>query len=393
MFSVVALLLACGSAPERESTSALRGAALADRISLDLRGVHASADELAGAEVSDEVIETSIIKYLDDPRFPDRMAWIWNDTLHTALWFEDYKRFGALEFEDWRAMGEEPLVHIRDTISRGEPFSAILTSDTLSANAALAAWWPIDRTEGEGWTEAHYADGRPMAGLLSSASLWQRYNGDITNRNRARANTLAAAFLCADFFDRDVDFDFALDAADLQQMEHAVREQDTCLACHAALDPLASFFGGFTERSQEEPLEQFTRYSPFTADWYAAWTSPAYFGHPGADMVDLGEMITADPRFSTCVARRFYEGLVGAPLEDAALQAQLAEDFRASDLDVRALVTEIVGLDAYRAGDDRLLGPEQLGASLNEALALDEGEALDEAGYSHVGIMAYSASG
>lgn len=378
MFGLFAALLACRSAPDPEPVEARSGAALADRISLDLRGIHAAPDELAGAEASEEVLDASIVEWLDDPRFPGRMAWLWNDTLHTALWFEDYRRFGALEFEDWRAMGEEPLRQIEAVLANKEPFSQILTSDTTPASAALAAWWPIRRADGEGWTEATYTDGRPMAGLLSSASLWQRYNGDITNRNRARANTLARAFLCADFFDRDVQFDFALDADALAQMEHAVREQESCLACHAALDPLASFLGGFTERSQEEPEAQFTRYSAYTADWYAAWTPPAYFGHPGADLADLGAFIAEDPRFASCVVNRFYEGLVGAPLTDAALRAELAEDLRGSGMDAAALVAEILDLQAYREGSDRLLSPEQLGSSLSEALALEEAEGLDE---------------
>lgn len=380
MFGFLALLIACRDEPEATQPAAtgLRGAALADRISLDLRGVHASAEEIASAEASDQNIESLINEYLNDQRFPSRVAWIWNDTLHTALWFDDYRRFGSLDFEDWRAMGQEPLRQIEAVVASGAPFSEILTSETLQADETLAAWWPLTREEGEGWTASTYTDGRPMAGLLSSASLWQRYNGDITNRNRGRANALARAFLCADFFDRDVQFDFALDAEDLEQMENAVREQESCLGCHAALDPLASFFGGFTERSQEEPQDQFTRWSPWTADWYAAWTRPAYYGHPGADLTDLGAFIAADPRFATCVVDRLYEGLVGEPLEDAALRAELGESFRASNLDARALVAEVLALDAYRRDEDRLLSPEQLGASLQDALGLDEGAALDD---------------
>lgn len=384
MFGVLPLLAltvaGCGREVEEPAAeeAPLSGARLARRVSLDLRGVPPSADELAAVEADPDAIDALIETWLYDERFPERMAWLWNDTLHTALWFEDYQRFGRLDFEDWRALGQEPLRLIAAVIEEGRPFSEIVTADALPADETLALWWGLDRAAGEGWTEATPADGRPMAGLLSSTSLWNRYNADITNRNRARANTVARALLCADFFDRDVSFDFALSAESLSSVESAVRQEPSCLSCHAALDPLAAFFGGYAERSQEEPLDQFRTWSAWTADWYAAWTPPAYYGHPGADLSDLGAMIAEDPRFWSCAATRFYEGLVGSPLDDPGARAELGQVFSESGLDARAIVRSILETDAYRADEDRALTNEQLGSALSEALAWTPGEGLED---------------
>lgn len=383
LLPIVALLGACRDAAEESASDddLLRGAALARRASLDLRGVLPEPEEVAAVQADPDAVEDLIAGWLDDERLPRRMAWVWNDTLHTALWFDDYSRFGALDEPIWRAMGQEPLRLIEAIIAEDRPFSDLVTATSTPADATLAEWWGLERAGGEGWTEATPTDGRPMAGILSSTSLWSRYNADITNRNRLRANTVARVLLCADHFDREISFDFDLSTDALEHVEDSVREEPACLACHAALDPLAAFFGGFAERSQEEDLETFRAWSAWNAAWYAAWTSPAWYGHPGADLRDLGAMIAEDPRFHACAARRFYEGLVGAPpSEDRA--ATLGRDFRESGLDVGALLAEIMASDAYRAAEDRVLTTEQLGLSLSVALGLDEDDALSPLSWS-----------
>ncbi len=378
------LLGACGRDAEEsaEEPGVLSGAALARRASLDLRGVLPDPEEVAAVQADPEAVDALIATWLEDERLPERMGWLWNDSLHTALWFEDYPRFGALSEGDWRAMGQEPLRLIVAIIREDRPFADLVTARTLPADDTLAAWWGLTRAAGEGWTEATPQDGRPMAGILSSTSLWNRYNADITNRNRMRANTVARVLLCADHLDRDVSFDFDLSTEALAQVEDAVREEPSCLACHAALDPLAAFFGGFAERSQEEDLETFRAWSAWNATWYAAWTPPAYYGHPGADLEDLGAMIAADPRFSTCAASRFYEGLVGEALTDPEVRASLGQRFRDSGLDVRALLAEILASDAWRADEDRVPTNEQLGLALSTALGLDPEDALSPLSWS-----------
>ncbi len=349
------------------------------RASLDLRGVRPSAEDLQAIQSGSSTVPELAATWLDDPRFPERMAWLWNETLHTAVWADDYDRFGDLAFETWRAVGWEPLDLVATVIAEERPFSDIVTADETRANPELAALYSLDHT-GEGWAWVPYEDGRPAAGLLSTNTLWLRYTADAVNLNRTRANSLARLLLCADFLERDGDFTFAVNAEDLADVERAVAEQPSCLTCHAALDPLAAFFGGFAQRSDELTNDQYLRWSQHKADWFAARVHPAYYGTPGADVGDLGRMVAADPRFVACAAGRFYEGLVGAA-PSAAQRLRLGQRFASLDLDTKALVAELIEDPDYRADDGRLLRVEQLGSSLTEALAWGDAEAAE------VGLM------
>ena len=207
-----------------------------------------------------------------------------------------------------------------------------------------------------------------MAGILSSNSLWLRYTADALNFNRQRANAVARIFLCADFLDREGGFTFSIDAEDLTSVEQAVRTEPACVTCHAALDPLAGFFGGFAQRSDAYPLPVYTRYSAFMADHFAAGTAPAYYGQPGRDLVDLGAFIGADPRFAACAAERFHTGLVGAPPDSLSQREALAGVFAAGGMNARDLAVHIVASDAYGADEARVLTPEQLHSSFADLL-------------------------
>ncbi|MFZ5477515.1 MAG: hypothetical protein ACOZNI_12135 [Myxococcota bacterium] len=357
--------------PKREDEAALlSGTAWAARASIDLVGRRPTLDELARVEAG-EPVEDLVDEWLDDPAFAARMAWLWNDAVHTAVYFDDYERFGPLTFTQWKAMGWEPLALVEALVAEDRPLTELVTSPELLADPALAELWDVAYTgDAEEWAWTAYTDGRPMAGILSSNSLWQRWTGDATNYNRRRANTVASVFLCADFFDREGEFTFTVDSADLADVETAVQTQTACLTCHAALDPLASYLGGFPERSQDEPLERFRRYSPEQAAWFAALTAPAYYGHPGGDLADLGARIAADGRFARCAARRFAEGL--------GVDGDFTGELVAGDMLARPLARAIVTSDEYRAPDERVVTTEQLHGIVADLLGWDDGTEWDE---------------
>ena len=371
--------MACGDASVADTTSEvlvvvdevpleqLEGPALLARISLDLVGRRPTLDELDRYEGDADELDALIEEYLADPAFAERMGWLWNDAFHTAVFAEDYRRFDELPAEVWQAMGWEPLAMVALVVDRDLDFSALVTSQQTAANGALASFYPVDY-EGEDWGWADYDDGRPMAGALSSTTLWLRYSGDATNYNRARANAASRIFLCGDFLERDGGFEFALDPDVLNNVEHAVTTEGACLTCHAALDPLATAFGGFAELSDSLPAEQYLRWSAQTDAWYSAHLPPAYFGLP-ATLEEMGPMMAADPRFARCAVQRFHEGLVGAP-PDAAEHAVLTADFVGSGMVARELVRDIVASEVYREVTPRLLTTEQLHGSLSTSLGL-----------------------
>ncbi len=329
------------------------------RLSLDLRGRRPTLDEIARVEEDPQELAVLTDEFLDDEAFPTRMAWLWNDVLHTAVWASEYYRFDVLDDPQWQAMGFEPLSMIETVVDEDRDFRELLEGNWTSSDPALELIFPV--------VDGHYTDGRPPAGILTSETLWLRYTADALNFNRARANTVARVFLCADFLDREGGFSFDL-LGDLTSIETAVQTEPACLGCHASLDPLAAFFGGFAERSDFLPAEQFVQYSPYQETWQSARVSPSYYGLPGEDLTDLGAMMQADPRFARCTVQRFYEGLTGST-PDFATRAQLTT--ANPDLVAREIVRHIVETDAYRADEQRILTSEQLHTTLADLLGLE----------------------
>ena len=68
-----------------------------------------------------------------------------------------------------------------------------------------------------------WSDGRPHAGILVSAALFDRYRSNGQNYHRARAQVIADSLLCFSFLDRDIPVDGSVDLSDddaLSQARH-----------------------------------------------------------------------------------------------------------------------------------------------------------------------------
>lgn len=352
--------------------------AWAIRASLDLRGVRPGAAELAQA-TDEAAVEALIAQWVQDERFATRAAWIWNERVHSALFFESttIRSWQDLSTSQRRLLGWEPLELVRAVVAGGRPFSEVVTATALPTHPEVAAVWGWEVPGGEGWSLAGAPDTRPAAGMLSSSSLWFVYDGDPTNYNRRRANAVSRLFLCEDFLAREVSLDATLSVEDLADMEDAVSTVPSCQACHAGMDPLAALFGGFAERSFEGERSRVGRYSPWMADWYLAWTPPAYFGHPVASLTELGAALASDRRFARCTARTLAEGLLAeVELEPAQLEVW-TEVLLSSGLDLRALAEEITRSEPYRRAEERTLGVEVLASALADFLALEPEEVED----------------
>jgi Protein of unknown function (DUF1549) len=322
----------------------------ATRLSLDLRGLRPTLEELERVEADPAALEELREQWLEDPRYAARVAWIWNDALHTAIWAQSYTRFGLLDFPEWQALGQEPL-------------------QIISAVAELAELYglPTAAIPEGGWAWVAYEDGRPAAGMLSANALWLRYTADAINYNRSRANALASIFLCADFLGRSGGFAFNVGAEELASVETAIRTEPACLTCHSALDPLGSLLGGFSEKSVALPQDQYLRWSALDDAWYRARLAPAYFGHPTSDLPGLAGQMVADPRFGHCAVERLAGGLVPGhsptPVERIDWYTIFAEG-----QDMRALGRAITSGEAWAEDSPRLLTEDQLASSLIDLL-------------------------
>jgi hypothetical protein len=377
--SYLLFLFGCGAEPlpvqassaDRPLAARLAAADALTRLSLDLLGRRPPPEALATAD--DDAFAEALAAAESDPALGRRAAWLWNEALHVAAWRDDLARLATLDAPTQRSLAWEPLAGIEAIVNEDRPFTDVFTSTGWPANSTVAALWGLPFTgAGEAWEWTAYADGRPLAGLLSTNGLWMRYQADQTNFHRRRANMLARVFLCGDFFDREVEFepDAVLGGTDV---ESAVRDVGACTSCHAALDPLAGFLGGFSERSEPTDLASAGRYSPWLADWAAARSPPAYFGNPGADIVDLGRFLAADPRFPRCVVRRAYEGLTEASFDDEPDAERLIGTFVEGGLRWDTLAAGIVATDAWAAPGKRRLSADQLAVAWTEALALPAG--------------------
>jgi hypothetical protein len=408
---VVAAALGCGGAPETkegEHVTLQRPAAevrpseptptvapftplsaprLLRRMSLDLRGVLPSVEELDAVEADPAALEPILDSYLEDPRLADRLV----DLLAEQWWtrvdvfdivFEDYFLDPTQEFAFERAIGEEPLRLVAHVMAENKPYTDIVTSDTTMANELLGALWPLDYPEGAvGWRRVPYTDGRPAAGVLSTNGLMWRYTATRSNMNRGRAAALSRLLLCEDYVVRPVSFSAA--SSDVSDPERAIRTDPYCVTCHASLDPIAATFFGFWWLTLYSRIEQQTYHPEREAlAEEIMGVSPGWYGEPVADLGELGVAVANDPRFYSCAVETWARAFWRRPLvaedqpEAEALRLALVEaDARpipllrailmSAEYQAGAVVAEAPEVEA-RALTARPLSPEVLETSLAE---------------------------
>lgn len=383
------VLWGCASAPVdsagadsdgSDSAAAIDARAQIVRLSMQLVGRRPDPEWVAGEPDAQRVSEVLEL-LLDDPALGRRAAWTWNEPLHVAAFAEDGSRWDEIPLATRRALNWEPLAGVELVVAEDRPLTDLVTAQSWPANPALAQL--LDRPYagvGEEWAWTPYTDGRPMAGMLSTAGLWARHAADATNFHRRRANVVARVFVCADFFDRDVDFQLATADVATTAIEDAVRTDPACTTCHAALDPLAGFLGGFGERSEPSALAPWLRYSPRLAQYTAAGLPPAWYGTPGGDIADLGQFIADDPRFARCMARRTYESLTAADFDEEPDADTIVAALVDSGFHYDALVRAVVATDAWAAPVERVSAADQLATALSAAYGLpDAGAGVDAA--------------
>jgi hypothetical protein len=387
---VILLLLACApvEAPPADLVP-LEGAALARRLSLDLRGVTPTLAELDRA-TQDGGVDALREEWLVDPRFEERLVDAFAEDWLLRL---DELRVEPEEFESTldgfafsRAFGEEPARLMARVAADDLPWTEVVTADWTLAPVALEGVLPVEYLADDAdqaWREARYTDGRPALGVLATSGLWMRYHTTLFNYNRGRAAVLARYLLCYDFLDRPVHVE-PLSETNTEALLAATREEPGCVACHAGLDPLASTLFGFWPFEDKDGRElvgyhvERERYGETLLQ-----LSPAYFGTPVYATSQLGELVSSDPRFRTCTARRTAERLWGRDMADdeLALVDDLGRGLQDADWSYKALVRAVVATDAYLVGElgdgatdaqvedarpRRLMGPAMLASAVED---------------------------
>lgn len=359
MVALLITLLACTQPADTPATPDLSPIQQITRISLDVRGVRPDDDELEAVEADPSAIGDLIDTMLQDERFGSQIRNMYAEIYRTR--YENYyiiaDEYGfhgldaTAEYD--RSVDDEPLYILSEVALEDLPWTTIVSGDWTMTNEVLASIWPTDYPEGDtGWEVAHYTDGRPTAGVLSTNTMWIRYYSTESNANRGRANQLSRILLCADYLERPVNFDISASSATGDALQNALRDNESCVTCHAAIDPLAGFLYGFWNYGYPS-AEDSARYHP---DREILWDQvtgvpPAYFGKPGFSLSDLADNIASDPRFASCAVEQVYQGLLRRKVEladdEALLQHQT--DFIDSGLEMRDLFRSVLTDPRYLA--------------------------------------------
>jgi hypothetical protein len=130
----------------------------------------------------------------------------------------------------------------------------------------------------------------------------------------------------------------------------AIRTNPGCAGCHDTLDPIAGYLWGHS-------YELGDSYAAYDASTYhpererrwreATGLPPAWYGHPGESMEDLGAQIARDDRFVPCAVSHFVRVLLPGRESDAEALARHEAAFREGDLRLRALIRSIVTDPTY----------------------------------------------
>lgn len=331
------------------------------RISLDLRGVLPTAEELDAVEGDPALIDTYTQAWLDDPRLEDRFVHLLAERWHTRVdaFLVQYDEYPAMagdpanELRWLRAIGEEPLRLMARVVVEDQPWSTVVTADWTMADDVLLSIWDLDADSGSGWRPARYRDGRPAAGVLATNGLWFRYASTVSNYNRARVAAISRLLVCEDYAARTITFTESEGLASGDDVEDALRESPYCLGCHAGIDPVAAALFGFWP-ANEYQTDEIDTYHPereaLGPDLLGV--APAWYGDPVYGLNELGAHIAADPRFARCAVQTFAEGLWRRPLEpaDDAVVEALRQGLVEGDLRVKALLDDVLATSTYRAG-------------------------------------------
>lgn len=330
---------------------------LLTRVSLDLRGVRPTDEEYDRVIADPEALEALVDEFLQDERWPERIIATYGEVFYTLTeaYTVDASDFGiaGLSAQYLRSIGEEPLRVLATVAEEDRPYYELVTADWTMANEILGQIWPLDYpADGDGWQKAHYTDGRPAAGILSTNGMWWRYGTTASNANRKRANAISRILLCNDYFTRPIDFTLTVNLLDSDALISALKSDPACVACHNTLDPLGSYLYGFYYVEDESPADLVV-YHP---DREQLWTSttgvaPGYYGTPGYSLTDLSYQIANDPRFASCAVETAWELLSRREVLVGDMDRLTAhrEAFLAGGVTLRALFRSLIDDPMYRA--------------------------------------------
>jgi len=363
------VLASCGSSPEAKQTDKIGSATapyieldaprLARRMSLDIRGILPTVDELDRVEASSDDLDRLVEAWLDSPEFEQRMMEVYAERWRTEVdeFMVYYWEYGLTEEQQYdylRSIGQEPVRLIARVAASDLPYTTIVTADWTMTNELLEQVFPIERSGSaeEGWTEGTYTDGRPPAGVLSTNGLWWRYPSPIFNYSRRRSAAILDLLVCDDLLVRPVIFN-SPDLTDTEAAEEAVRTNEDCLTCHSTIEPISAALFGFEPQDVNSIAEVSTYHPEREANGPAVLhVEPGWAGQPVDGLAGLGRAIAADTRFVDCAVETISRAMLRRATIDADTpwMRGVRDRFVESDLRLKEAIRAVVATPTYRAG-------------------------------------------
>lgn len=395
-----AVLAGCAVDPpeaaERRHAGPPRDAVVdAVRISMALRGMRPSTEDLEAVEVDAAALDGLVDGWLVDDAFyrtvrEQHAQWLSIGSDVPAVWPRTGPLAEQTQAAVHRSHAEAPLVRVSAIVEAGRPYSDVFVGDDPWVDAVTAASHGLAFDEdGPTWQPSRWVDGRPPDGILSETALWARHTTNLSGKHRGRAQLVASIFLCDDIGARVIE-PFEPDRLVPDEEADAIAVDPACLACHAALEPLAASLWGWPFGVGAEDIEEATEdgctgtssrlcypvrpYDPGQEDAFAAhgMPSPSFYGTPLTSPGDLGRAVADDPRMPACIARRAIAWVrgIGPGEVDAAEAEARAADFAGSGLDYRVLMRAIATDPTFLDGPPVAVGPEAMSGLVEDLTGL-----------------------
>jgi hypothetical protein len=351
--------------PEAPRTEYLTPTEHLARASMVLQGKRPSLAELRQVRDDPSTLPAIVDGYLASPGFGETTRDLHDEALLVRTDVANYpagfpSRPPLSSYDSARinrSILEAPLRLIEYVVTHDLPYTEIVTGDYTVADGVVAKVWTGLEGGGDGdeWKLARYTDGRDHAGILADDWLFSRHTSTLSNANRGRAAAMSRALLCTDFLAREIKVDTSIDLGDPDVVANAVVKNAACAGCHQTLDPLASYFTRFYPISVPAGIPSYptTHYGQNVfAVSGVKMREPSFFGQKlgTGKLRDLGVLISEDPRFSLCAAKRFYAYFNHVPLDDVPIEAagRLQGVFLDSGMSAKALAKAVVLDDAFR---------------------------------------------
>ena len=300
----------------------------------------------AGGLGDPKVVEAQARRMLEDPRavaLIDNFAGQWWLIRNVNVAFKDVLLYPQWDDGMRSSMRSEMRMFAETFFSSDRSMLEMLTSKKTFVDERLAKHYGLEGVFGPDFVEADLGD-RPYQGVLNKAGLMTVLSHADHTSPVKRGKWVLENLLCQTPPPPPAGVDTKLDPVEgstQREILEAHREDPKCVGCHVAMDPLG--FG----------LEHYDPLGAWRDDENGLTLDPSGTlpnGKPFADGLEMQTLISSEPEFSKCVARKTFIYALGrgTTLGDLDYLEEVVAGFEASQYRFADLVVNLVTSDVFR---------------------------------------------